>query len=253
MKSDAVVLAGGRNSEAMRAATGVDNRALARLGGRTMLAYVVEALQAARGIGRVFVVGEVPPGEGYQVLAPGETLLDNLLAGLSAAGQERHFLAVTSDIPFLTPEAVDDFTARAAATGADFCYPIIPLAVCREQYPQMRRTSLKVREGVFTGGNLLLLDPGVVREHQGEILGAYAARKRPLRLARMLGLALTLRTLLGQTVSPRFVSIPDLEAGVSRLLGCRAAAVVTQYAEIGTDVDSPEDVAAARALLFAGE
>ena len=35
---------------------------------------------------------------------------------------------------------------------------------------------------------------------------------------------------------------------MSRLLGCRAAAVVTEFAEIGTDVDKPEDVAAARSL-----
>ncbi len=239
----------------MRAATGVENRALVRLGGRTMLEYVLDALQATAILGRVFVVGDVPDGEGYAVVPPGETLADNLIDGLSVAGRDqdnRPALVVTSDIPFLTHAAVEDFLQRALATGADFCYPIIPLAVCRDAYPQMRRTSLKVREGVFTGGNLVLLNPRVFLERRCEILCAYAARKRPLRLGRMLGWGLTGRLLLSQMVSPRFVSVPLLEAGVSRLLGCSARAVVTEYAEIGTDIDKPEDVAAARALLSAG-
>ena len=256
---DAVVLAGGKNSAEMQAATGVENRALVRLGDRTMLEYVIAALREASCIGRIFVVGDVPENTGYERLAPGATLVDNLFAGLRASeeaprppiqgGPERPVLAVTSDIPFLTAAAVEDFVGRAAATGADFCYPIIPIDVCLARFPQMRRTTLKVREGTFTGGNVMLLNPRIVIEHRGTILRAYAARKRPLQLGRMLGWGLLARIALAQAFRPGILSVPMLEAAVSRVLGCRATAVVTELAEIGTDVDKPEDVAAARALL----
>lgn len=246
---DAVVLAGGKNSAEMQAATGVENRALVRLGEKTMLGYVIQALQGASCLGRIFVVGDVPESEAYQRLAPGNTLVDNLFTGLRANTGEQPVLVVTSDIPFLTPHSVEDFVARAMATGAAFCYPIIPIAACQARFPQMRRTTLKVREGQFTGGNLMLLHPRSVEEHRETILSAYAARKRPLQLGRMLGWGLLARVALAQMLTPRLISVSALETGVSRLLGCRAAAVVTEFAEIGTDVDKPEDVAAARSLL----
>ena len=251
---DAVVLAGGRNSAEMQAATGVENRALVRLGERTMLEYVIKALIGAPSLGRIFVVGDVPESEDYERLVPGQTMVDNLFAGLRASeaveAGDRPVLAVTSDIPFLTPAAVQDFVARAVA-GADFCYPIIPIATCQARFPEMRRTTLKIREGTFTGGNLMLLQPRALQMHRETILRAYAARKRPLQLGGMLGWGLLARIALAQTVSPRFVSLAQLETGVSRVLGCRAAAVVTEFAEIGTDVDKPDDVTAAHTRLAA--
>jgi GTP:adenosylcobinamide-phosphate guanylyltransferase len=246
---DAVVLAGGKNSDAMQAATGVENRALVRLGDKTMLDYVLSALHSSDAIDKIIVVGDVPEPESCIVVSPGETLVDNLFRGLAQANQIRPVLAVTSDIPFLTPIAINDFVQQALATKADFCYPIIPLSLCQHTYPQMQRTSLKVKEGIFTGGNLMLLNPRALADHQETILSAYALRKSPVKLGQMLGMGLTMRLLLSQTLSPRFISVPDLEAGVSTLLGCRAVAVITQYPEIGTDIDKPEDVEAARALL----
>ena len=254
---DAVVLAGGKNSAEMQAATGVENRALVRLGARTMLEHVVAALRGASCLDRIFVVGDVPESADYERLDAGTTLVDNLLAGLQAScGSARPsppggkpVLAVTSDIPFLTSAAVQDFVEQAAKTGADFCYPIIPFASCQARFPQMRRTTLKVREGTFTGGNLMLLHPRAVLEHRETILRAYAARKRPMQLGGMLGWGLLARIALAQTVSPSLISVEALAAGVSHVLGCRAAAVVTEFAEIGTDVDKPGDVEAARALL----
>ena len=75
-----VILAGGRNSPEMEAATGVSNRALVELGGQTMLSYIVDALAGARGTDRLFVVGDVPADNRYEQVHGGKTLMDNLLA-----------------------------------------------------------------------------------------------------------------------------------------------------------------------------
>ncbi len=257
MTVDAIILAGGRNSPAMQATAHTEVRALTPLGAHTMLDYVVQALAAASSVGRIVVVGAVPPGDAYQQTPPAETLMDNLFAGIAAARQsspDSRILVSTSDIPFLTPASVDDFVAQSLVADADFCYPIVPIDICRAAYPQMKRTTVRLREGTFTGGNLMLINPDFVLTQRDTLARAYAARKHPLQLGAMLGWGLLARLLIAQTLAPSVLTIPQLEQGVARLLGhgCRARAIPTRYPEIGTDIDSPEDVALARTLLTEG-
>lgn len=251
---DALVLAGGKASPEFAAAAGVENRALAELTpGHTMLSFVLDALRGSKAIRRVFVVGEVPAGEGDALVAPGETLLDNLVLGIRAMGQDAgsHCLLVTSDIPFITPPAIDDFLEKAGMLSAGFCYPIIPMDIYNRQFAGMKRTTLKLREGEFTGGNIVLADPQYLLQNEAAVRGAYAARKSVLRLGSMLGWGLLLRIIVSQVAAPKLLSVSDLEAGISRLLGREgvARAVVTEYASLGTDVDKPEDIEVAKRLL----
>jgi len=253
MSVDVVVLAGGRNGADMKAATGVENRALTLLGGRTMLDYVTAALGGAMSVRDIHVVGEVPAGPGYQVVKGGATLLDNLMAGLRAAengGGGDRVLISTSDIPFLTPEAVEDFLSRATQSGADLCCSYVPVEMCSARFPDMKRTAVKLREGRMTLGNLMLVNPQFLLANQVLISRAYDARKSPVQVARLLGAGLLARLLLAQLFAPSLLPISALESGVGRLLGgARAAGVRSEYPEIGTDVDKPADVAVARRLL----
>ena len=253
MTVNAVVLAGGMNKAEMLEITGVSNRALTPLGTRTMLEYVTEALHHSPTVGQIFVVGEVPPGDNYTQISGGTTLIANLLAGLKAAqqsGSSESILVSTSDIPFLTPESVEDFVYQGLASGADLCCSYVSLTRCYEQYPEMKRTAIKLREGRFTLGNLMLVNPAPLLAHPEIIEAAYAARKSPVQVAKLLGLGLLGRLLLAQTISPSLLTIRMLEQAVGRLLGgIPTAAIQSNYAEIGTDVDKPDDVAIARRLL----
>ena len=251
MTVDVVVLAGGKNGPAMAAASGVENRAMTPIGAWTMLDYVVSALGQTPSIGRIYVVGDVPGGDDYTQVTGGETLLENLLAGLNAAGAQARVLISTSDIPFVTPDALEDFLQQAAASGADLCCSYVPLALCREKFPEMKRTAVKTAEGQFTLGNVMLVNPSFLIANQAAIAQAYAARKSPVKVAKMLGAGLLVRLLAAQLVLPRLLTVKALELSVSRLLGHggRAAGICSAYAEIGTDVDNPEDVAIARRLL----
>lgn len=250
MSVDAVVLAGGKNDAAMAEATGVQNRALTPIGTRTMLNYVVSALSAAPSVGKIYVVGDVPESDQYITVPVQETLLDNLMAGLKAAGDQERVLISTSDIPFVTPAAVEDFIQRAAATGADLCCSYVPLAACLQKYPAMKRTAITLAEGRFTLGNIMLVNPRFLADRQDAITQAYAARKSPVQMARLLGPGLLTRLLGAQLISPRLLTTEALEAAVSRVLGgARAAGICSAYAEIGTDIDKPEDVIIARRIL----
>lgn len=249
----ALILAGGKSSEAFaRAAGGVTNRALVPLAaGRPMLDYVVEAVRAgmtADGGGRVLVATtpETPVPAGCVRVASGDSLVDTLLSGVRALeGGETRLLVATADIPFLTGESVADFLLRARETGAGFAWPIVPADVCAERFPGMRRTTLRLREGTFTGGNLALLDPAFLRERETILREAYARRKSVVGLARLLGAPILLRLAASRLV-PSVLSIAHAEAAVGRVLGVQTRAVVSLFAELGADVDKPEDLNAAR-------
>lgn len=253
MSINAVVLAGGKNGPEMRAATGVENRALTPLGGTTMLGCVVAALTAAASLGRVFVVGPMPPSPEYTTVTGGETMLYNLMVGLTAAQADGDgmVLVSTSDIPFLTSAAVEDFVRQASASGADLCFSYVPVELCYAKYPQMKRTAIKVREGKVTLGNLFLVNPRFLIAHQKTIMQAYAARKSPFQVGRLLGWGLLARFLGAQFLSPTLLPVSELVGSVGRLIGggCRVSAIRSGFPEIGTDVDKPDDVAAARELL----
>lgn len=249
---NALVLAGGKASPEFQAATHVENRALAELApGRTMLDFVLAALGEAKSVNKVFVIGNVPPGEGYELVSPGESLLDNLVLGIRAMGREtgKQVLLVSADIPFITGLAIEDFIDKASQLGANFCYPIIPMKVYNAQFAGMKRTTLKLREGEFTGGNVILADPDYLLENEAVVRGAYAARKSVLRLGSMLGWGLLARVIASQLFAPKLLAIADLEAGISRLLGTTARAVITEHASLGTDVDKVDDVVVAKRIL----
>lgn len=254
MKTAALILAGGKNKPEMQAACGgIENRALVSLHGRPMLDYVVDAVREGFGDGgRILVAGDVPTPPGCVAVAGGSSLVDTLLNGAAAlTPEETRLLVVTADIPFLTPAALADLLQRASDLpgSPQFVYPIIEAERCRVQFPQMKRTTLRIAEGEFTGGNLALLDPAFLRRNEAVLRDAYAQRKSVPGLARILGGAFLFRLLLSR-VAPGALTIPLLEAAVGRALGgATARAVITPFAEIGADIDRPEDVIIAQNLL----
>lgn len=238
----AVVLAGGKpvsgpNGQPIQ-------RALIPLQGRTMLERVTEALQGAPAVGKVLVVGDVPPPAGCLHAADRGGFVPNILAGVEAFPDAPHVLVATSDTPFLTPECVQDFVERALALDADMVYPFVPVALCTQRFPGLKRTSLRLREGKLTGGNMVLARPGFLIEQRRRTEDAYAARKSPFRLARMIGPGMTLRLALGVLVWPSLVGVPELERAISNLLGGKARGICSSYPELATDVDRPEEIAA---------
>jgi CTP:molybdopterin cytidylyltransferase MocA len=240
-RAAAVVLAGGRADEAFRAATGVENRALAPLAGRPMVAWVLEALAAAATVERIVLVGAEglsdAPGA-RQRLRGGADLVETIERGVGACPGAAFVLLVSADVPALTAEGVDAFVREGMATGADLVYPIIPRAANEARFPGVRRTYLRLAEGVFTGGNLFLARPEALLRQRELIRRAHAARKHPFRLARMIGWRVLWRLWRGR------LTLAEAEAAISRLMGGSIRAVITEHAELGADVDHVTDLEA---------
>ena len=184
----AIVLGGGNSDDAVAARFGVAVKALAIIAGQPMAAHVLRALRGAE-VERIVYVGPVTPAlEGLidtHVAARG-TMLENLQVGLAAIGDAQRVLVATADIPLLTSAAVQDVLTRDP--GAGLVYPVIDMLDSQAMFPTGKRTSAKLKEGRFTGGNLFLLEPRLVNDFLPRLEFVLDNRKNVLRLAGMFGL-----------------------------------------------------------------
>jgi GTP:adenosylcobinamide-phosphate guanylyltransferase len=241
-KLDTVVLAGADNHGSLAACTDTPYEAMIDIQGRPMVEYVVDALRASANVGRIVVVGPehvlgpILDDKVFRVAQSGRSIVENLIIGLEMLQPAGRILVVSSDIPLLTTAAVDDFVERCRTREADIYYPICRKEENELKYPGMRRTYAALKEGVFTGGNIFILNPAVVIKWRREIERAVAVRKSVPGMAKLLGFRLMLKFLL------RSLSIREAEERVAKVLGCPVAAVETTYPEIGVDVDKPSDL-----------
>lgn len=247
---DAVVLAGSPNEGRLRECSPVASEALIPIGNRIMLDYVVAALLEANSVNRLAVVG--PKAELEKLYArnerilladSGATVIDSLKAGIEALNPKGHILVATGDIPLLSAEAVDNFVAECTDLDVDVYYPIVSKEVNERQYPQVKRTYVHLKEGIFTGGNLFLLNPAKVDSCAEKGSKLISLRKSPFGLSRQIGLLFILKFLFRQ------LSLKEVEVQFSKLLNINGKAVILEYPEIGIDVDKPSDLELVRKVL----
>ncbi|MFN4034121.1 MAG: NTP transferase domain-containing protein, partial [Fimbriimonadales bacterium] len=235
----AVVLAGGAIDPEWQARTGARSRAEVMVGNAPMYQRVLRALQGVEAITTTLIAGDLPDGVGYIVVSPGESLLENVRLGLERS-PTNSVLFATVDLPFLTTESVKFFLSESLRSGASLTYAVVPADLCRERFPQLKRTTVRLREGEVTGGNLFWAQRAVALQHLPRLEALYRARKQPLRLAKHIGWGLLMRFVLAQAISPRLLSIGQIEKRVARILHAPVKAILTPYPEIGTDIDRLE-------------
>ncbi|MBX6741155.1 MAG: NTP transferase domain-containing protein [Acetobacteraceae bacterium] len=248
----ALVLAGQRGgTDPMAAAAGVSHKALLPVAGVPMILRVLSALRAVPAIERIVVSIESP-----EVTLKDVSGLDGVLlrqAGSSPArSTEAVFeefggplLVTTADHALLTPAMVTHvLTAsppEAAATAALARRETIMAA-----FPQTKRTWLRFRDGAFSGCNLFFL----ARPEAAQVLRFWRRleqqRKRPLAMARLLGVLPLLGYALG------FLTLRHALKALERRCLARLAFVEMPFGAAAVDVDKAEDLALAEAVLKAG-
>lgn len=249
---EAVVLAGARNTGRLRKMDSSFYEASIEIAGRPMVYYVLDALAAVPEIRRIVVTA--PPGafggdwQGKVTFVPAvDSMIGNIRQGIRALDPKSKVLIVTSDIPLLNPLAVSDFIQRCQEREADIYYPIICRDVNDQEFPGVKRTYVRLREGVFTGGNMALISPEIIESCYGMLEQAIAARKKPFQLSRMLGLKFIVKFIFNQ------LSLSEIEARVEDILRFRGVGVVSPYPQVGIDVDKPSDLELVRQVLEEGD
>jgi GTP:adenosylcobinamide-phosphate guanylyltransferase len=225
----------------------VPSRALELLGGRPMANWSLDGLLSAQMISDIYVVGlgrDALGRDDVRFVEVGSSFIENLQRGMDACPGDR-VLVATADIPFISAEAADDFVRSALECGKEFCYSVVPVRLTHERYPQLRRTSVKLKDGEFTGGNLVLITKEVVRRNADLIDRIFEKRKNPFALARVLGAGFLLRLAL----APRTITIDGLVRHAESIIDGTIAVIVSEYPEIATDIDKPEDLEIARRMF----
>lgn len=241
---DAIILAGAANTGKLREVSSAAAEATIPVAGRPMIWHVVNALHRSTHIGRIIVVGpeEVARVE-YGIerdrllhLPSGSTMIENLLRAVDHVRGQPRVLVVTSDIPLLTPEAVDDFIERCKPFEADIYYPVVRKETNEVSYPGMQRTYVRLKEGTFTGGNIAMVAPEALIRGRSVIEQAFLMRKKPIKLARLLGFRFILKFMFSR------LGLREIEQRAAAIIGCTGRAVVSPYPELGIDVDKPSDL-----------
>lgn len=242
----ALILAGAQKDSPLSELN--SNKALIKIHDKEMVKYIIDALKGLDFLDTIAIVGPkqdfAPIENQVDIIVDGAaSMTDNILKGAEIFSDQDMILISTSDIPMITSEAIKDFVEKSRTIDAEFYYPIVRKEENEKKYPGVKRTYVKIKDGTFTGGNMVLVKAGTVKRciKQAEAFMAY--RKKPWKLAQILGINFVLKFLMGT------LTIKQLENRVSDLFGIKARAVISPYPEIGTDVDKDSDLALAARVL----
>lgn len=240
----AVVLAGGEKKGLLEDKSLAVNEAFIPIGQRHMIEYVIDAIKASEFIDKIVISGPLDKLQeiygGHQELTfvqQGETTIQSLLNALDVLPSfEEKILIVTGDVPLLTTQAVNDFICSCLKREEDLFYPIVSRENNERKYPGIERTYVNLREGLFTGGNIMLLNPRIIEKCAPIAEDLVSLRKKPISLACYIGWGILFRYLLGR------LSLKDAEERVSNMLGIKGVGIISSYPEIGIDVDKLSDL-----------
>jgi len=154
-------------------------------------------------------------------------------------------MVTTCDHPLLTPDMVDLFLAESQASGADFTLGLATKNIIQPAYPHVKRTYLKFKDQHVSGCNLFY-----VRNEKGlEAIKFWRAaqhdRKRPIKLARRLGMGMLFKYISGG------LTLKSAFEHASKSLKINAKPIILPFAEAAIDVDKPSDLALVNEILDA--
>jgi len=249
-KIPVVILAGGNTPDnIIESGESEKERAFIDVCGRPMLGWVLDAVRTSGSIGEILVIGNSKRMKDVFGFADNEiaeqksSMLENLMIGMNAFRDQKRVLVVTCDIPLITTGILDDLIGQIYQIEADIHYPIVDVAYFDERFPGSHRTTQKLKEGTFTGGNIFQLSPGPVIANRERVEAVIRDRKSPAKLVKLFGMGFILKFALRQ------LDLKGLESKASQILGAKMRAVLTKHPQVGLDVDKSDDLKLVREVL----
>lgn len=238
----AVILAGGSLSGSLKQAfPEATNKAHLNVNGKMLIEYVLTAVLNCPGIEKVFIVGDKDflslhiTDERVVLLPDLGGVYENFMQA-AELGQADTMLLLTGDIPLITGSDLERFVADCKPAGLDIYYSIVSKNSILQYDPLGRRTYAKTAQGIFTGGNIFVVNTAAVRRARPAIEHIFAKRKSVLALLNMVGIGFVLKYIFST------IDLKDIEACAGRILTANVKAVVCEQASIGIDVDKVEDL-----------
>ena len=247
-----VILAAQRDGklDPLAAEAGVTHKCLVPIGGRPLLAHVLDALKELRGLAEVRIAVEagaeamlapIAEASGLPVrfTAAADTLSDSVYA--AAAGIDGPIVITTADNVLLTPAAVRQVADRLSA-GDDGVLALARKEDVLAAHPQGQRRFYRFRDGEFSNCNLYgMSQRGLALAETFREGGQFA--KNPMRIGRAVGF---LNLLLMGT---GLVTIGGAMKRLGRRFGILVSAVVLTDGAHAIDVDNQRTYDIAAGLL----
>jgi GTP:adenosylcobinamide-phosphate guanylyltransferase len=235
----AVITAGGRIDGPFARAAGTRVKALAPVRGTTMLERMIGALRCA-GADQIAVVGG---GEVHAACAASvDRFVDespsgseNLLRALRAWPEDERLLYATSDLPYVTAAAISDFVSRAGEGTLAVALAEHDAFVAR--FPNAPAFGITLAGERVVNGGLFSIPQGASQKLAAIATRFFEARKRPWRMASLVGPAVLVRFLSGR------LRVSDLERMALHVLQVPAQALRGCAPELAFDVDAAAEYA----------
>ena len=248
----AILLMGGRIKDLPPGEPEPDGKGYIDIGGHSMSALTLEALRKAKRVGRITLVTPRHPQEltdewkdADASVPAGSHLYDSLFSGLDAVRRDSDpILIAAGDLPFLTPEAVDDFIDRCAGrSDCSVWYGFLSQKNSRAKYPSLRHTWAKVSGQKYCGTGLNAMRSDVVDTVREQVSMLTTLRKNVWGIAKALGFGTIFRLLCGT------LTVNQAEEALSRCLKAKTCGIESPFAEVAFNVDDYDNLAMARQLI----
>lgn len=251
---DAIVLAAQREGrlDPLAAEAGVSHKCLVPIGGRPLLAHVLDALAGADGLRRIRISVEPGSEERLRAIVPSTalgvpvefvtsrpTITDSVYG--AADGLEGPFIVTTADNVLLTAGAVRRVAARLAA-GDDAIAALSRKEDVLSAHPHGQRRFYRFRDGAYSNCNLYGLSRAGLKLAETYRSGGQFAKK-PMRILTAIGPINLVILRYG------LVTLDRAMARLGRRFGVAAGAVVLADGAHAIDVDNARTYAIASQLL----
>ena len=244
---DAIIIAGGipQPQEPLYSYSHGDSKALIDVAGKPMIQWVLDALDGAKQVDNVILVGlsskvELTCQKPIYYVSNQGRMLSNIVAGVNKAlelnKKTQYVLIVSSDIPALQPEMVDWLVKTCMETKDDLYYGICPRDVMESRFPDSKRTYTHLKGMDVCGADINITHVRMATEHLDMWESLIGSRKSPLKQASMIGLDTFFQVLT------RTITLEDLVTKVCNRLGIQGRAIIWPYAEPCMDVDKPHQL-----------
>ncbi|MFW5998858.1 MAG: nucleotidyltransferase family protein [Halanaerobiaceae bacterium] len=242
MKIDVLILAGAKNEGPLKKYTSESHEALIKIREVPMVEYILNAVKSASYTDKIAIVG--PKKELNRainqkidlIVDSVDSMMGNIKKGIKKLNPRNYVLIICSDIPLITEKIIDEFIDSCEKEEADIYYPIISKQNTLDKFPDIDRTYVRLAEGTFTGGNMAVIRPEIIKDALTWFEKVIVWRKKPWKLSRILGIKFIFKFIFGN------LSIKEIEKRVTEVIGYKGLGLIIDYPEVGYDVDKPTDL-----------
>lgn len=252
---DAILLAGGvpAPDSALYPYTQGKPKAALKIGDKSMIQWVLDALNQADTIEGIIVVGCEEMQEeltSHKILGfkpDRNDIILNFQQGADAILEHNpkaeSVVVVSSDIPMLTPESVNWVINSSLDSVKDIHYCVIDQTQMEKRFPESARSYVKLRDMNVCGGDLSIINLNLYADRKDFWRKIFQARKSYIHQASLIGFDILIMLLL------RRLTFDEVVKKVTRRLDITGQGLICPYPEIGMDVDKPHQLELARRVL----